>query len=321
MNFDYTEEQTMLRDSVKRYVADNYDFESRKAIVASGGSKGGFSPTVWAALAELGVLGLTASADAGGSEMDAQAAMVVMEELGRGIVMEPVAACALMPLAILKSLNNTAFAESIAEGIADGSKPVAVAYLEHAHRYHWHTCSAVATEQTGTYALSGTKSVVAGAAQSTTLIVSAMLHGELALFAVATAQATLQAYATQDGSAAADVQLHNTPAQLLATGQAAVDALQSGVNALIAAHAAESVGLMEAMCDMTADYLNTRKQFGTAIGTFQALRHRLVDMRLEMELARGMSWKANIALSDVHMSLAEQTATCSAAKCDQNRFL
>ena len=317
MNFDYTEEQTMLRDSVKRYVADNYDFESRKAIVKAGG----FSPIVWAALAELGVLGLTAPADAGGSEMDAQAAMVVMEELGRGMVMEPVAGCALMPLAILKSLNSTDLAESMAEGVADGVKPVAVAYLEHAHRYHWHSCSTTASLQGNSYMLNGAKSVVAGAAQSANLIVSAMLGAELALFAVDTGQAKLQAYATQDGSAAADVLLHNTPAKLLVSGQAAIDALQAGVNALIAAHAAESVGLMEAMCDMTGDYLNTRKQFGTAIGSFQALRHRLVDMRLEMELARGMSWKANIALSDAGMSLAEQTAICSAAKIAQSKAM
>lgn len=321
MNFDYSEEQTMLRDSVRRYVQDQYSFEARKAFVAAGG----FSLAVWAALAELGVLGLTAPADAGGSEMDSQAAMVVMEELGRGLLMEPVAACALMPLAILKSLNHTA----LAAGIADGTAPVAVAYLEHAHRYHWHTCSTTssttssttATAQGAGYVLNGTKGVVAGAAQSPTLIVSAMLAGELALFAVTRDNATLQPYSTQDGSAAAEVILVNAKAELLATAQAATDALQAGVNALIAANAAEAVGLMEALCDMTADYLNTRKQFGTAIGSFQALRHRLVDMRLELELARGMSWKANIALSDAAMPLAEQTAICSAAKIAQSKAM
>ena len=316
MNFDYSEEQTMLRDSVRRYVQDNYGFEARKAIVADGG----FSAKTWADLAELGVLGLTAPADAGGSEMDAQAAMVVMEELGRGLVMEPVAAM-LMSVAMLKMAKN---GDAYLAGVADGSKPVAVAYLEHAHRYHWHSCSTTAAASSNGYVLNGSKGVVAGAAQSHTVIVSASLNGALALFAVPAASVTVQPYGTQDGSAAGEMILKAVQVgaeALLATGQAAIDMLQTGVNTLIAAHCAESIGLMEALCDMTADYLNTRKQFGTPIGTFQALRHRLVDMRLELELARGMSWKTNIALSDASMSLAEQTATCSAAKVAQSKAM
>jgi alkylation response protein AidB-like acyl-CoA dehydrogenase len=308
MNFDYSEEQTMLRDSVKRYVADTYGFEARKAIVANGG----FSTTVWGNLAELGVLGLTAPANAGGSEMGAQEAMVVMEELGRGIVIEPVAALSLMPTAILA---NQGFDELLG-GIADGSKRVAVAYVEHGARYHLNHCTTKAVPSGSAWQLTGSKGVVTCADTCDAFVVPAMTDKGLGLFVVdaKTAGVKTTGYPTQDGGRAGELTLTNATGALIgAVGQGAA-LLQHGINTLITAHCAEAVGCMEALCDMTADYLNTRKQFATEIGKFQALRHRLVDMRLELELARGMSWKAAIAMTDAAMTPAEQTATASAAK-------
>ena len=217
MNFDYSEEQTMLRDSVKRYVADTYGFEVRKAIVAAGG----FSATVWGDFAELGVLGLTVPADAGGSEMGAQEAMVVLEELGRGIVLEPVAALSLMPVAILShALAGNGFADLLG-GIADGSKRVAVAYVEHGARYHLSHCSTTATANGAAWTLTGSKGVVTCADTCDAFIVPAMTPQGLSLFLVdakaAGATNTIKAtgYPTQDGGCAGELHLNKTAGTLI----------------------------------------------------------------------------------------------------------
>lgn len=309
MNFDFSEEQTMLRDSVRRYVADNYAFDARKAIVASGG----FSAKVWADMADLGILGLTAPAEAGGSDMGLQEAMVVMEELGRGIVVEPVAAMSVLPIALLK---GSAAHASLLAGIADGSQKVAVAYVEHGARYHLTHCTTQASPSGDAWQLSGAKGVVACADLCNAFIVPAMTAQGVSLFVVQASSAGVatQGYLTQDGSRAGELKLTNAPATLLGELGQGLALLQAGMNALIAAQCAEAVGCMETLCDMTGDYLNTRKQFSTEIGKFQALRHRLVDMRLELELARGMSWKANMSINDATLSLAEQSTIASAAK-------
>ena len=309
MNFDFSEEQTMLRDTVRRYVADNYGFEARKAIVANGG----FSAKVWADMAELGVLGLTAPADAGGSEMGLQEAMVVMEELGRGIVVEPVAAMGLLPIALLK--GSAAHADLMA-GIADGSQKVAVAYVEHGARYHLNHCSTTASLVEGAWLVSGAKGVVACADLCDAFIVPAMTAQGLSLFVVRAdvAGVATQAYPTQDGSRAGELVLSQAQSALIGEPGQGLALLQAGINVLISAQCAEAVGCMEMLCDMTGDYLNTRKQFSIEIGKFQALRHRLVDMRLELELARGMSWKASMSIDDASLSAGEQNAIVSAAK-------
>jgi alkylation response protein AidB-like acyl-CoA dehydrogenase len=309
MNFDFTEEQTMLRDSVRRYVADNYSFDARKTIVAHGG----FSPTVWAAFAELGLLGLTASSSAGGSEMGMQEAMVVMEELGRGIVVESVAAMTLLPTAILAC--SAAHADLVA-GIADGSQRVAVAYVEHGARYNLNYCTTKAHQHGDGWTLSGQKGMVACADSCNAFIVPAMTEHGMGLFVVDAKDAgvTATGYPTQDGARAGELALAHASASLIGELGQGLALLQRGMNVLITANCAEAVGCMEVLCDMTADYLNTRKQFSTEIGKFQVLRHRLVDMRLELELARGMSWKASIAMGDADLSDAEKSAIVSAAK-------
>jgi alkylation response protein AidB-like acyl-CoA dehydrogenase len=309
MNFDFTEEQTMLRDSVRRYVTDNYNFEARKGIVA----QGGFSPAVWSAFADLGVLGLTAPAHSGGSDMGMQEAMVVMEELGRGIVVEPVAALSLMPIALLT--GSPAHADLLA-GIADGTQRIAVAYVEHGARYNWDYCTTKAHQHGDGWTLTGQKGMVSCADTCTAFIVPAMTEQGMGLFVVDAKDpgVSVSAYPTQDGGRAGELTLAHASASLLGELGQGLPALQRGLNLLITANCAEAVGCMEVLCEMTADYLNTRKQFATEIGKFQALRHRLVDMRLELELARGMSWKASIAVGDAALSVAEKNAIVSAAK-------
>jgi alkylation response protein AidB-like acyl-CoA dehydrogenase len=309
MNFDFTEEQTMLRDSVRRYVADNYSFEARKHIVANGG----FSPTVWTAFAELGVLGLTAPAESGGSGMGMQEAMVVMEEIGRGIVVEPVAAMSLLPITLL---SGSAVHSDLLAGVSDGSQLVAVAYVEHGARYHLDYCTTIAQQHGDGWTLTGKKGMVSCADRCNAFIVPAMTERGMSLFVVDAKDAgvSVTGYPTQDGARAGELTLSYATANLLGELGQGLAALQRGINVLITANCAEAVGCMEVLCDMTADYLNTRKQFSTEIGKFQALRHRLVDMRLELELARGMSWKASIAANDSALSDTEKSAIVSAAK-------
>jgi alkylation response protein AidB-like acyl-CoA dehydrogenase len=309
MNFDFTEEQTMLRDSVRRYVADHYSFDARKTIVANGG----FSSTVWATFAELGLLGLTAPAESGGSELGMQESMVVMEELGRGIVVEPLAALTLLPIALL---SGDASNNQLLEGIADGSQTVAVAYVEHGARYNLAYCTTKAHQHGEGWTLTGNKGMVSCADRCTQFIVPAMTEQGMSLFVVDASDAgvTSTGYGTQDGSRAGELSLSHASARLIGELGQGLARLQQGINTLITAHCAEAVGCMEVLCDMTADYLNTRKQFSTEIGKFQALRHRLVDMRLELELARGLSWKASIAVGDAALSDTEKNAIVSAAK-------
>jgi alkylation response protein AidB-like acyl-CoA dehydrogenase len=245
--------------------------------------------------------------------MGLQEAMVVMEELGRGLVVEPVAALSLLPIAILKNyVNHNEWMSSVVAG----TKRVALAYIEHGARYHLNHCITTAVQSGEGWVLNGAKGMVACADVCDAFIVPAATAQGLGLFIVhagATGVLT-QAYLTQDGSRAGELTLNHAPASLLGKVGQGYEVLATSINMLIAAHCAEAVGCMEALCDMTADYLNTRKQFSTEIGKFQALRHRLVDMRLELELARGMSWKVNMSINDASLSLAEQTAIASAAK-------
>lgn len=309
MNFDFTEEQTMLQDSVRRYVAQHYSFDARQQIVA----QGGFSPSVWANFAELGLLGLTAPASAGGSEMGMVEAMVVMEALGRGIVLEPLAAMALFPTQLL---TGSAPHAALLAGIADGSQRVAVAYVEHGARYHLDYCTTKAHQHGDGWTITGQKGLVSCADTCDAFIVPAVTEQGMGLFVVQAQHlgVDVQAYPTQDGGRAGEVVFSHAPASLLGELGQGLPALQRGVNTFIAANCAQAVGCMEVLCDMTADYLNTRKQFASEIGKFQALRHKLVDMRLELELARGMSWKAAIAMANTSLSDAEKNAIVSAAK-------
>ena len=316
MNFDFTEEQTMLADTVSRYVKDNYDFESRKKIVAAGG----FSPKVWSDFAELGLCGLTLPANAGGSEMGSQDTMVVMQALGAGIVVEPLVPLTIIAPALLaqaQPAQRTAVLSDIASG-----KCIAPAFQEKAARYQLSWCETTAKSDGVHWIISGKKCLVAIADHCEAFIVLARTAGQagdatgLSLFLVPANEAGVKhiAYPTQDGSRAGDMMFDAVrvpAAALLCSLGEALPILEDAVDAALAAYAAEAIGIMEVLCDMTADYLNTRKQFGIAIGTFQALRHKLAEMRLQLELARSMSWKASMAHS---LARAERRRIMSACK-------
>ena len=301
MDFDFSDDQEMLRDSVRKWVDKAYTFERRRGIV----KEGGFSKAAWKELGELGLLGLYVSEENGGMGFGPVDAMVVMEELGRGIVMEPFAAVSL----VATSLLNAGKAPSAAlwlQGIAEGKELVVLAHQERTARYRLAHVETTAKQVGGTWQLSGLKSVVPAGAQAGAFIVPARVSGGvddaagIALFLVSAGQqgVTVRGYPTQDGACAADLTLKDADAiELLPAGEAYA-ALEHAIDIGIAALCAEAVGTMDKLVAVTVEYMNTRKQFGVAIGTFQALRHRIADVKMQLELARSMSYFASLKLNE-----------------------
>ncbi|MCK9684373.1 acyl-CoA dehydrogenase family protein [Scleromatobacter humisilvae] len=301
MNFEFSDDEQQLSEAVQRWVERGYGFERRTAIARAGG----FSAEAWGEIAELGLLGLGTSEDDGGMAMGPVAAMLALEALGRGLVLEPVAAVALVAASVMAQAPADVRA-NWAPRIASGEARVVLAYQERAARYKLNRVDTKATQAGDAWTLSGTKSLVTIGDQADAFIVSARVSGAaddaagIALFLVERGASGVktQGYALQDGSRAAEVTLADSPATLLVAAGPAFAALELAIDIGIAALAAEAVGAMDKLFELTVDYLNTRKQFGVAIGTFQALRHRLADMKMQLELARSMSYYATLKLGE-----------------------
>ena len=301
MDFDFSDDQEMLRDSVRRWVDKAYTFERRRDIVKAGG----FSKEAWKDLADLGLLGLSVPEAEGGLGLGPVDAMVVMEELGRGIVLEPFAAVSLVAAHLLTA-GHAPSAALWLQGIAEGKELVVLAHQERSARYRLAHVETTATNVGGTWQLSGLKSVVPAGAHAGAFIVPARVSGALddpagiALFLVSKGEkgVTVRAYPTQDGACAADLTLAGADAIELLPAGPAFAALEHAIDIGIAALCAEGVGAMDKLVGITVEYMNTRKQFGVAIGSFQALRHRIADVKMQLELARSMSYFASLKLGE-----------------------
>jgi len=222
--------------------------------------------------------------------------MVVMEELGRGMVLEPLNQ-ALIAGGVLSGYAPDALKAEWLPRIAAGDALVVLASQERRARYRLDVCDAKATQSSVGWSLTATKNVVPVGDQADAFLVPATVNGAVALFLVARGASgvSTRGYGTQDGGRAADLSLQNAPASLITTDGLA--ALELAVDIGIAATCAEAVGVMDKTVDLTAEYLNTRKQFGVPIGSFQALRHRAADMKMQLELARSMSYYASLKLN------------------------
>jgi alkylation response protein AidB-like acyl-CoA dehydrogenase len=295
MDFDFSDDQEQLRDAVRKWVDKGYDFDRRRAIVAAGG----FDRAAYSEMSELGLTGLYVSEENGGMGMGPTEAMVTLEELGRGIVLEPLTQT-LMTSATLQTHAPTELQAAWLPRIAAGEAIVVLAQQERGARYQLNRCATQAHEVGGKWTLTGTKSVVAAGDQADAFVVPAMVNGQggaqLALFLVErqASGVSTQGYITQDGSRAAEVVLSNTPAQLITLQ--GLTALEEAQDIGIACVCAEAVGVMDKTLAITVDYMNTRKQFGVAIASFQALRHRVADMKMQLELGRSMSYYASLKL-------------------------
>ncbi len=293
MDFDFSDDQVSLREAVARWVSKDHSFERRHGLAKAGGA----SRAVYGELAELGLTALAVPEAHGGMGFGPVEAMVVLEELGRGLVSAPYAQGALVAPALL-ARGDAALASDWLPKMAEGSALVVLAHQERAARYALERCDTTARTEGGQWMLSGHKSVVPAGDEADAFIVPAMLDGTVALFLVerGASGSSVRGYPTQDGARAAELALAQCPARLVTRDGLA--ALELAQDIGIAALAAEAVGVMDRLVATTVDYLNTRKQFGVALSTFQALRHRVADVKMQLELARSMSYYASLKLNE-----------------------
>jgi alkylation response protein AidB-like acyl-CoA dehydrogenase len=299
MDFDFSDDQVSLRDAVSRWVEKGFGFERRHQLAKAGGA----TRAVYNELAELGLTALAVPDAHGGMGFGAVEAMVVMEELGRGLVNAPLAHGALVAPVLLAHAPAAVQAEWLPR-IASAEALVVLAHQERAARYHLNQVSSRATPAGDGWTLSGAKSVVPAGDEAEAFIVPARVSGSdgdaagIALFLVdkTAAGVAVRGYPTQDGARAAELTLADSPATLITLDGLA--ALEQGVDVGIAAVCAEAVGLMDATVAITVDYMNTRKQFNTPLSGFQALRHRMADVKMQLELARSMSYYASLKLGE-----------------------
>jgi alkylation response protein AidB-like acyl-CoA dehydrogenase len=301
MNFDYNEEQQLLADSVRRFLAKDYDFEARKKIVASAA---GWSPQVWATLAGMGLTGLPFSADYGGFGGGAVDLMGVMEAFGQSLLVEPY----LPTLMAAQLVARSPQAKAVLPAVVEGKLKLAFAHTEKGARYDLSAVTTRAKKIGDGWILEGEKSGVVGAPMAAKLVVSAKSAEGIGLFLIDTPE--VKAVRTLDERRAADLVLRGVKAQALGGGLPLIEEVTDFATALVCA---EAVGAMQFACDTTLEYLKTRKQFGVPIGTFQALQHRMVDLFIALEQARSM---ACLACSKIDQGLQarERGRAVSAAK-------
>jgi len=299
MDFNFSDDQNSLREAVAKWVEKGFDFNRRHAIAKSGGA----TREVYGELADLGLTALAVPEAQGGMGFGAVEAMVVMEELGRGLVNAPYAVGALMAPALLAAAPAEVQAEWLPK-IASAEALVVLAQQERQSRYHLNKVATQAVQGAAGWTLDGHKSVVLAADEADAFIVTARISGAddaadgIGLFLVARGAVgvTVKGYPTQDGARAGELLLAGAPATLLT--QQGFAPLQRAVDIGIAAACAEAVGLMDRMLAVTVEYMNTRKQFGTTLASFQALRHRIADVKMQVELGRSMSYFATLKLGE-----------------------
>ena len=320
MDFALTEEQELLRHSVQRLFADHYAFDARKRYAQE---PGGYSRALWARYAELGLLGLPFAEEHGGSAGGPVETMIVMEEVGRALALEPYLSTVVLAGGLLRLGGGKALCADLVPKIAGGDLMLAFAHAERQSRYDLADVAASARREGAGYVLDGAKSLVLHGDSAGKFIVSARLSGGqrdrdgLALFVVDAAAkgVSTRGYGTVDGLRAAEVTLAGVRVDAgAAIGEPgkAYPLIERVVDTAIAALAAEAVGAMAAMHEQTVDYMKTRKQFGVTIGSFQALQHRAAEMLVALEQARSMAMLATMMAAEENVR--ERRQAISAAK-------
>ncbi|CCD84219.1 Putative acyl-CoA dehydrogenase; Pimeloyl-CoA dehydrogenase pimD (Small subunit) [Bradyrhizobium sp. ORS 285] len=318
MDFDLTEEQRLLKDSIDGLLADAYDFDKRKLYMKE---KGGWSKAIWSKLAEQGLLGLPFSEEDGGFGAGGVETMIVMEAMGRALVLEPYLATVVLSGGFLRHGGSAAQKAAHLPGIIDGSKTFAFAQLEKQSRYDLFDVATSAKKKGDGYVIDGEKFVVLNGENADTLIVTARTSGGqrdksgIGVFIVpADAKGvTRKGYPTQDGLHAADITFTGVEVgadAAIGDPANALPLIERVVDEARIALCAEAVGLMDESLKTTVEYIKTRKQFGVAIGSFQSLQHRASDMFVALEQARSMSMFATMA---AEFDDAKERATSIAA--------
>jgi pimeloyl-CoA dehydrogenase small subunit len=325
MDFDLTDEQRLLRDSIDRLLADNYTFEKRRSYLTEAE---GWSRALWSRYAELGLLGLPFTEQHGGFGGGGVEIMLVMEAFGRVLALEPYLATIVLAGTALRLAGSDAQQAALLPQIAEGNRLLAFAHGERQARYDLPDVLTKATRKGDSWVIDGAKSVILHGDSADTLIVSARTSGErgdmagITLFLVdaATNGIARRGYALRDGTRAAEITLSGveigTDAVLGEVG-GAFPVVERVVEAGIAAMAAEAVGAMETMQAMTLEYLKTRQQFGQPIGRNQALQHRATEMFVALEQGRSMAMLAAMTVDEPDlgsMGAAERARNISMVK-------
>ncbi len=303
MDFDLSEEQRLLKESVDGLLADSYDFETRKKYARE---KGGWSKAQWSKFAEQGLLGLPFSEEDGGFGSGAVETMIVMEAMGRALVVEPYLATVILGGGFLRRGASSEQKAAHLPGIIDGSKTLAFAQLEKNSRYDLADVSTTAKKKGSGWIIDGEKFVVLHGDTADTLVVTARTKGGQrdktgigAFLVPANAKGvTVKGYPTQDSLRAADITFTNVEVgadAAIGDPENALPLIERVADDARIALCAEAVGAMEESLKTTMQYIKERKQFGVAIGTFQVLQHRGADMFVALEQARSMSYLATMA--------------------------
>ncbi|MEO0467010.1 MAG: acyl-CoA dehydrogenase family protein [Pseudomonadota bacterium] len=319
MDFNFTEEQTMIRDSLARLVREQYDFDTRREAIQS---DAGWRPEMWATFAELGLNMAPFSEEDGGLGGGPLDAMVVMEEFGKGLVVEPYLPSVVCAGTALSKGGSDAQKEEFLSGIMSGEMTFAYAWAEPRGRYNPAHLETTAKADGGDYVLNGQKAVVIGAPWATHLIVSARTGGAatdsggVSVFIVAKDAdgVTTRDYPTVDGRRASEVYFENVKVagdHRIGDDGAALPLLEQVNDHAVAALCAEACGAMGVAHAQTVDYSKQRKQFGTPIGKFQVLQHCMVDMFMEHEQSISMTYMATLKLDE---DADERAKAVSAAK-------
>tara|TARA_B100000953_G_scaffold202515_1_gene166819 strand:+ start:3168 stop:4325 length:1158 start_codon:yes stop_codon:yes gene_type:complete len=300
MNFDFTEEQTLLDNMVTSFVRDNYDWETRCSIVKT---EEGWKQENWSQFAELGLLGVPFSEEYGGLGGSPTDLMIVMEQFGKGLVVEPYLPSVILAGGLITNLGSKEQTDQIVPKIISGDQRYVFAYAEHQSRFDLFDVKTSAVEDGDSYVINGFKSVVFGAGVATHIIIAARTSGDqrskkgitLFLTEIGSQGITLQNYPTIDEYRASEVIIENLKLpkdSILGNIDEAYDAIEKEVDKSTIAACAEALGILEVLKDATTDYCKNRKQFGQPISKNQAIQFRLVDMMMEYEQAKSTLYMA-----------------------------
>ncbi|WP_230530045.1 acyl-CoA dehydrogenase family protein [Microvirga roseola] len=297
MDFDLSEEQRLLKDSVDRLMADRYDFESRRRYAKE---PEGWSRNLWSAYAELGLLALPFDEAYGGFGGGPVETMTIMEAFGRSLALEPYLATVILGGGLLHQGGSEEQKIAYLPQVASGELRLAFAHTERQSRYDLFDVATTAQRDGTGFVLDGQKSVVLHGDSADKILVTARVAGSrrdragIGLFLVDANAAgfSRRGYPTQDGQRAAEVTLESVrvdSANVIGDPENALPVVERIADTAMAALAAEAVGAMDEMLQLTVDYLKTRSQFGTTIGSFQVLQHRSSEMFVALEQARSMA--------------------------------
>lgn len=306
MDFSFSEEQGLLQDSIQRYIQNSYTFDARQKLLKT---EEGFSRENWASFAELGWLALPFSEESGGFGGTAVETMIMMEEFGKGLVVEPYVSTVIMAGSVIEAGGTSAHKEGVLTEIMAGTKLASLAYVEPQARFNLADVTTTAKVEGDGYVLNGFKGVVLGGPSADVLVVPARTSGNqkdesgITLFLVDASAGGISKrdYPTIDGMQASEINLDNVsvPATaVLGEVDKGLALLELGINNGILAVGAEAVGAMEVLYKTTVEYCKTREQFGQPIGKFQVLQHRMVDMFMEHEQAKSLLYMAALRMSE-----------------------